>query len=260
MCGIFCYFNSQEKTSCESLKDNFNKIKHRGPDFSTLVDCNNVKLGFHRLAIVDPTPDGNQPFYYQSRYMSICNGEIFNHEQLEKKHEFEMKTQSDCEILLPLFHKVGIKKLVDELDAEFAFVIYDKEKNMLYIARDPYGVRPLFVGRSINSIAFCSEAKGLTEFEDLTVEPFMPGHYMVVNLNTLETEYASYFNIHNIKRIETTSKINDQIEKYLTKSVNKRLMADKEIGCLLSGGLDSSLVTSIVSSSINNVHCFSIGL
>lgn len=259
MCGIFCYFTKCKTRQDEFIKNNFNKIKHRGPDYSVLVkEPKDLFLGFHRLAIVDPSSKANQPFTYLDT-LSICNGEIFNHTDLEKKYNFKMNTKSDCEILLPIYHKFGIKKLVDELDAEFAFIIYDKLKNVLYAARDPYGVRPLFIGTGDQTIAFCSEAKGLTNFDELMIEPFLPGHFMQVDLNTLEIKYTSYFDIGQNKRIKTDNLFN-QINEKLTESVVKRLMSDQPIGCLLSGGLDSSLVTSIVSRYVGNVHCFSIGL
>ena len=264
MCGIFGYFSKNLDKSDLLIQENFNKIKHRGPDYSTFVNLKNgLKFGFHRLAIVDTSQEANQPFYYSDN-VSICNGEIFNHSILEKKYNFEMKTHSDCEVLLHMFNKFGIDRLVNELDAEFAFVIYDKKNNMLYVGRDPYGVRPLFIGTSSNTIAFCSEAKGLTDFEDLTVEPFLPGHYMQVCLDTLEFKYTNYFNISNIGTIERLDGNRDYILNLInnsfTEAVVKRLMADKSIGCLLSGGLDSSLVTSIVSRNIKDIQCFSIGL
>jgi asparagine synthase (glutamine-hydrolysing) len=221
---------------------------------------NNLKFGFHRLAIVDPSATANQPFYYSDN-VSICNGEIFNHSILENKYEFKMETKSDCEVLLHMYNKFGIDALVNELDAEFAFVIYDKKNNYLYAGRDPYGVRPLFIGKGYNTIAFCSEAKGLTDFDNLIVEPFLPGHYMQVNLDTLELKYTNYYNIDIIERIDANrNNILYLINKLFTESVVKRLMSDQSIGCLLSGGLDSSLVTSIVSRYIKDIQCFSIGL
>lgn len=256
MCGIFTCLGC----SIEEVKENFNKIQHRGPDNTTIKQINDIIFGFHRLAIIDTSPLSNQPFILDNKYVLICNGEIYNYKELQKKYETENDIKSDCFVIPNLYKKYGIDETIKMLDGEFAFVLYDIEKNILHIGRDPYGVRPLFIGYDNKKLFISSEVKAIN-FNGIHIEPFKPGKYMSINLDDIKYEYIDYFNIETLKSFELKEEfIKESINKLLTEAVKKRLMTNRPLGCLLSGGLDSSLVTSIASKYIRNLDVFSIGL
>ena len=216
MCGIYATI----KSFCEESinKSKCNKIKHRGPDNTTYLQPNSdVFLGFHRLAIIDQSNTSNQPFHLNGLYL-ICNGEIYNYKELIKEHNFIMTTQSDCEVILHMYQKFGIFKTVEKLDAEFAFILYDSHNNIVYAARDPFGIRPLFVERNNNClISFASEAKALDN-----PEPFLPGYYQCINIKLdiiyPPIQYYFYPTKYNTDSIETV-KIN--IKNLIIKAVAK---------------------------------------
>lgn len=260
MCGIWGYFGSDDYDN-KILYEHFINIEHRGPDnhsFQYFNHLNNhIYLGFHRLAIMDFSVNGNQPFNYeddQKIIFSICNGEIYNYKELIKKYNLqnELKSKSDCEILIPLYNNLGAN-FIDELDGEFAFIIYEfnKETNTcgILVSRDIIGVRPLFMGliNGTNGLVFSSEAKGLLFCDKIT--PFKPGTFMIYNLttNSKETEpyYSFDYKLPNTLFSNDYDSIYSNINHFLTEAVDKRLQSDREIGCLLSGGLDSSLVCAI---------------
>lgn len=149
MCGIFAYIGQRFKHS--DIVDSFNRLKPRGPDNSSLNYINDyITFGFHRLTINDLSDLGNQPFQMNDLSL-ICNGEIYNYQALKTQFGFITTSNSDCEIILHLYkHFNGkVEDFIDLLDAEFAFIIYDHSKNELVVARDPFGVRPLFFGIDI---------------------------------------------------------------------------------------------------------------
>jgi len=167
MCGLIAYSgNSSELKDFDTV---FNLLRHRGPDDTEILKIEDkVTFGFHRLAIMDPTQKGHQPFV-DEKYGNVvmCNGEIYNYEKLKSIYEnsYDFKSQSDCEVLVPMFHELGMARLCQQLDAEFAVVIWDHEKQKLMAGRDPIGIRPLFYGyTSENKILFASEVKVLTPF------------------------------------------------------------------------------------------------
>jgi asparagine synthase (glutamine-hydrolysing) len=269
MCGIFCSVSKNCYINDNELKKHFIKIKHRGPDSSVYKNINNlVTFGFHRLAIVDPDQKSNQPLELENLTL-ICNGEIFNHSSLEKEFKLEnnLKTNSDCEIILHLYHLWGgnlkaIKKILERINAEFAFILYDKNINKLFIARDSFGVRPLFWGSNENwdmNYFFSSELKSLGFLNN--VEPFPPGYYMEIDINEKNSKLYKYYKFPEKKDYTTTIDIAKyNINNLLKNAVDIRLMSDRPVGCFLSGGLDSSLVTALVHKNIPNINCFSIGL
>ena len=176
MCSIMGI--SSKSVPLAKVKDQFDKTISRGPDMSRVIETKSGYLCFHRLAIMDLHPAGMQPFEMDGDYV-VCNGEIYNFritkEKLKEKYSFI--SESDCELLLPLYreHGVGFFEL---LDAEFALVLYDSKTDSLLAARDPIGIRPLFYGYIADgSIAFASEAKNLIGLCD-KVFPFPPGHYL----------------------------------------------------------------------------------
>lgn len=253
MCGIFFYkYLSGDKINVEKITLYFNKIKHRGPDKSIFKNINNdTFIGFHRLSINGLSELGDQPFIYKkengSNIYVICNGEIYNYRELISKYNLDVQDgESDCAVIYPLFEKIGIKKMIKQLDGVFAFIIYDEETESIWAGRDPIGVRPLFYGINENSIGFCSEGKGICNLMETI--PFPPGSYME------NQKIKKFFNIEdclNTKPNPYLSLINDNhiytaIRTVFTRAVKKRMLSDRPIGSLLSGGLDSSLVASIL--------------
>jgi asparagine synthase (glutamine-hydrolysing) len=177
MCGIFSYLG-KKYTEDELLKF-ANKISHRGPDSTKFKKIGeNLFFTFFRLAINGLNPESDQPMEYKNNYL-ICNGEIFNYKELIKKYNFEdiYNTNSDCEIIIHLYQKFGIDETCKLLDGEFAFVIYDSNTNIIYIARDQLGVRSLYWSWNddYSEISLCSELKGLPIIKN--VEQFPSSSY-----------------------------------------------------------------------------------
>lgn len=264
MCGIFAV-KSDKQIDLEKLELAFKMLKHRGPDSTVFltpkdVEVENLVLGFHRLAIVDLSNNGNQPFEIDNpktgkQDFLLCNGEIYNYPQLRKqwtKHNYV--STSDCEIIIPLVKELGFYDAVRHLDAEFALIWWDSETKQIFAARDPIGIRPLFWGKpESGGIAFASEAKALHLF-CTDVFPFPPGHVYLDG-------YFIPFR-HMDKQKEVTMSLEEAIAgipKRLEVAVEKRLMADAPIGFLLSGGLDSSLVCALAARKLGKIRTFSVG-
>jgi asparagine synthase (glutamine-hydrolysing) len=257
MCGLY-FYASKDELNYKEISDRFYRIKYRGPDQSVtenfLWNDLNIFLGFHRLAIIDIN-NGKQPFFSDGIYL-ICNGEIFNHHELVKKYDLKLKTHSDCEVILHLYRKFG-ESFVNMLDGDFAFILFDSKKGELHFARDMIGVRPLFMDRNLNYVELASELKALKS--DRAVE-VSPGYYYKYNFYTGSLHSKVYKSI-----ISTTKKeiqiIMPELRKIFTESVKKRLESERDIGFLLSGGLDSSLVLSVACELLpeKQFHAFSIG-
>lgn len=279
MCGILCLVQySGNSIDLEKAKESLDKLNPRGPDkqMYRIININgniDIFMGFTRLAIMDISDAGLQPFNDNDNNYIICNGEIYNYKQLAKQYHINMRTNCDCEILLPLYKKIGFEYMVrDELDAEFAMVILDKQNNKIHVARDRYGVRPLYYGFNYSSkiIGFASELKSLHPIMDF-VEQVKPNYLFDIDLKKndddissliIKNEYFSYQNLFANIKLDNTDYIHEQINYYLTEAVRKRLHADRPIGFLLSGGLDSSLIVAIATRILgpNNIVCFSIGI
>lgn len=273
MCGIYSILNYQETDDHGIYHRSFVTMSHRGPDKSiySIIDPK-VIFGFHRLRINGLNSEADQPLV-DGDIQLICNGEIFNMKSLIRDFDLKMKTDSDCEVILHLFIKVGMKRTIELLDGEFAFCLYDPRHQEFYIARDHIGIRPLFVGtnNSNNVIGFSSEAKGLTDAFD-NVQQYSPGCYSVYNLNNNTSEKFRWYDFNTMdlvsnnllcQKYKTYSReqILTEVRKRLIESVNDRTdLSDRPVGCFLSGGLDSSLVTAIMSQGNKNIHCFSVGL
>ncbi len=255
MCSIMGYIG---KISKEKFKEGFDKTISRGPDMSKIIDINGGYLGFHRLAIMELTTLGMQPFELDGNYL-VCNGEIYGFRQIKKDlitKGYTFSSDSDCEILLPLYNEYGLN-MFKRLDAEFALIIYDKKTDSLIAGRDPIGIRPLYYGYDKdNKIIFASEPKNLVCLTD-EILPFPPGYYYY------NGEFVCYNDITKVDKItnddiETVCK---NIHDKLITGVEKRLDADAPIGFLLSGGLDSSLVCAISSKILNKkIETFAIGM
>jgi len=264
MCGIF--FLKTEHSDDELMKcnyfDRFNRTKHRGPDYNFYDEIKEkTYLGFHRLCINDLSELGNQPFINDNIYL-ICNGEIYNHEILSNEYDISTNSNSDCEIILHLYKKLGIYQTVRLLDGVFAFVLIDYNTHKVYIARDMIGVRPLYISHNKKNLSIASEAKSVLSFGNIS--QFPAGKYAEYELKTGKINTFDYFKFYKKSQITNSDNISDNISNnikdLLEKAVEKRLMSDRPIGCLLSGGLDSSIVSSILQrKSSHKIKTFSIG-
>jgi asparagine synthase (glutamine-hydrolysing) len=194
MCGIFAYIGNKHKVSL--IKDQFELGKSRGPESSKFLSIHqNIYFGFHRLAINGLDEISNQPFEISGVYL-ICNGEIYNYRSLYEKINITGSTNSDCEIIVHMYLKYGIEYLLDSLDGVFAFILYDSNINKVFVARDPYGVRPLYYINDHGIMAFASELKQLKNFDfntghfdcfDFTSKHFLPGTFMEIKLLNNDT-------------------------------------------------------------------------
>jgi asparagine synthase (glutamine-hydrolysing) len=276
MCGIFALLN-YENLSKKNIMNEFEKGKKRGPEFSKLdFSFMKMALGFHRLAINGLNNESNQPLIINDIVL-LCNGEIYNYKQLYSYIGVTPTTGSDCEVIIHLFIKYGIEQTITMLDGEFSFILYDNRlspnlNNQVYIVRDPLGVRPLYyfknnICNSTTLYGFASELKCLTDIynfdsEQPTIDQFTPGTYSIFNMtNKINSNWVPVS--ENIRYFlpsfsyswminDTTSPVFienmfPKIANYLNAAVNKRcLTTERPIACLLSGGLDSSLVTALV--------------
>ena len=269
MCSIMGYCG--KGVSLQKFRDGFNETISRGPDDSRIVDTGNGILGFHRLAIMGLTPEGMQPFSLGKNYV-VCNGELYgfekDREELKKKG-YTFESDSDCEILLPMYKEYG-EKMFSMLDAEFACIIYDGENGQFLAARDPIGIRPLYYGYDEKgTIVFASEAKNLVKIAK-RIMPFPPGYYYVSGeLGTTydpEREAEKFHCYCDIVKVDQVCKddletVCKNIHDKLVAGVEKRLVADAKVGFLLSGGLDSSLVCAIASKKSDKpIRTFAIGM
>ena len=257
MCGIFAYLSESIESG---IHDKFDQIKHRGPDHSdTLLKlCSRrfVFLGFHRLSI-NGVSMGNQPMKYK-QFVLVCNGEIYNYKSLAKTYDITLTTGSDCEVLLPLYEKLG-PSMVSLLDGVFSLIIFDESNEEVFVSRDPYGIRSLYWGYDENGLGFSSEMKSLTQLTQ-TISQFPPGCYVEFSANlTSRPEPIRYF-MYDYTPVPSSS-IQTTIRSLLTRAVEKRLIGERTLGCLLSGGLDSSLIAALVCQfrDPETVHTFSIG-
>jgi len=244
MCGIIALFGEEREVPKELLS-------HRGPDDYRTEKLGKCRMDFYRLAINDLTEAGMQPFV-RPRRMFVCNGEIYNHRSFRSGEE---KSKSDCEVVMNLIHTIGIENTVKSINGDFAMVYTDGKR--VLAARDPVGVRPMFYTRYANdSIAFASEAKALL-FLGTHIEIFPPGHFYDSLVNDFVCYHTGYWNVHKF----SASKNHENIRHTLEEAVHMRLdNTDREIGFLLSGGLDSSLIAAIATRKIGTIRTFSIGL
>lgn len=283
MCGIWSiissnYINKYELNNYEVL---YNNIKQRGPDKTNILKFNNNIFVFHRLAIHDLSPLGDQPFIFYVKdinglkmYVLICNGEIYNYKELILKYNLNVNTNSDCEVIYLLYLKLlDIKMVVKELRGEYAFILTEITNNneTTYICRDPIGVRPLFYSlnknsnNKINKMLVSSLLTGVIDNNFDTGIVFPPGNILTVkrltnNLSITNDEYYNYD--YTILHNNNDNLIYYEITSKLINSVKVRLDSDRPIGALLSGGLDSSLVCAIASKilGVKNLNTFSIGM
>lgn len=258
MCTIMCYTGTDMKH--EKFAEALQRTESRGPDMTEILTLPSGILGFQRLSIMDLSFSGMQPFT-RKRDASICNGEIYGFRKIKedliaKGHKFI--SNSDCEILLPMYYEYGLD-MFSKLDAEYATVIYDGEKDSFIAARDPIGIRPLFYGYSeTGKIMFASEAKNLVGLTN-KIMAFPPGYYYA------DDKFTCYCDITEVKDDYYTDDLDiicSNIHDKLVTAIEKRMDADAPIGFLLSGGLDSSLVCSIAQKMYpeKQIKTFAIGM
>ena len=249
MCGIVSIFNIQQQTSelrQKALRMS-QKIRHRGPDWSGIYCGKTAILAHERLSIVDPE-SGKQPlFSVDGKQILAVNGEIYNHKEIRKQYEgkYEFQTGSDCEVILALYRDKGIDFLED-ISGIFAFALYDEENDSFLIARDQIGVIPLYIGYdSDGKVYVASELKAL-EGQCERYEPFLPGHYYWSKDPGMKRWYKrDWFDYDAVKDNPASS---EDIRQALRNAVKKQMMSDVPYGVLLSGGLDSSVISAITQS------------
>lgn len=302
MCGIFCVLNNYSNYFSEiQIRENFNKGKNRGPENSKLININSwTTLGFHRLAINGLNDISNQPLIVDGIIL-ICNGEIYNYKELYSMIPYvKPKSSSDCEIIIHLYKKYGMEQTLKLIDGVFSFILLDNENKEIYIARDPFGVRPLYYiepKKNISNkffqdiIAFASELKVLSGlynddlFNYCDIKQFKPSTYSKYIFTNKVSSIFNFFknsehwslkdeNIvyHTISSPNFVPEFTEEyhirnIQLYLKDAVRKRVnITDRPIGCLLSGGLDSSLITALTNEILKEngneekLHTFSIGM
>ena len=246
MCGIATIFNIKEQTPALRKKalEMAKKIRHRGPDWSGIYCGKTAILAHERLSIVDPQ-SGRQPLFSHDRKQVLAvNGEIYNHREIRKQYagRYEFQTGSDCEVILALYRDKGIDFLED-LNGIYAFALYDEEKDDFLIARDPIGVIPLYIGRDKDGKVYCaSELKALEGFCD-EYEPFLPGHYYIGSEGKMKRWYKrDWMDYDAVKHNGGNA---TDIRAALDEAVKRQLMSDVPYGVLLSGGLDSSVISAL---------------
>ena len=254
MCSIMGF--TSKKRSVSEIRPFFDRTVSRGPDMSRIDETPSGYLCFHRLSIMGLHPEGMQPFHL-GKDACVCNGELYGFRPVREKlaEKYTFVSDSDCEIILPMYREYGLE-MFRMLDAEFAMVIYDGERDAYIAARDPIGIRPLFYGYDHGDIVFASEAKNLVGLVD-KVFPFPPGHYYA------DGKFVRYADLTTVSDycgddLETVCK---NIHDKLVAGIEKRLDADAPLGFLLSGGLDSSLVCAVSARLLGKpIRTFAIGM
>jgi asparagine synthase (glutamine-hydrolysing) len=297
MCGIFALLNYEQKYKSDFVQTQFEKGKGRGPENSTFQRVGNkIAFGFHRLAINGLNDQSNQPLI-KGDLTLICNGEIYNYKKLYEIMKVVPNTSSDCEVILWLYERYGIEHTLQMLDGVFAFALLDQRisigEPVLYLARDPYGVRPLYklfqmpISNSWLSnnysctIGFASELKVLRGFVDnktFKIKQFQPGTYSKYVLSDqVCSEWApleenvvyhrtAFSNIYDCITETNQEEVIKGIQKHLVRAVEKRCSTtERPIACILSGGLDSSLIAALVNdyhrrNGLPQLETYSIGL
>ena len=270
MCGINGII-SKSQNKANEIKNMNDRIKHRGPDNEGTYIDDNIALGHRRLAIID-LATGDQPIYNEDKNLVIVfNGEIYNYKEIKKElknHTF--KTNSDTETLIHGYEEWG-KDIVNKLRGMFAFAIYDKNKKELFIARDHFGIKPLYYYKNDKCILFSSEIKAFLDHPEFKKElneemlgayltfsfipgpktlfknvyKLEPGHYMTINTENNEYTINQYFDMKFSNTDKSFEEISEEISKTMKESVKYHLISDVEVGSFLSSGVDSSYLVSL---------------
>lgn len=285
MCGIIGIFQPN-KNNKQQLLNLIKSIEHRGPDNTGVWSNDHVSLGNTRLKVVDLNEDSNQPFFSKDkRYIVVFNGEIYNHRDLKQKYKIFTTTDSDTELIVELFSKIGVK-CFELFDGMFSIAIFDIKKSKLYLSRDPFGIKPLYYSLKNKKFIFCSEIKGINDennrykqndssiinfikwggldhsnqtwFKD--IRSIKPGTLIIIdkNLSILEKKYYSFDENVNKKKINPKD-ITLQFKNLLEKSVKQQSETVRSIGANLSGGVDSSIVTLFLKKNRGNINTYTFG-
>ena len=246
MCGIVCTFDI--KTNVAQLRPQVlkmsKKIRHRGPDWSGVYSCDKAILAHERLSIVDPEA-GKQPLYSKDGKLVLAvNGEIYNHQEIRKSFEgkYEFLTKSDCEVILALYREKG-PAFLEDLNGIFAFALYDVEKDVFLIGRDHMGIIPLYQGwDEAGNYYVASELKALEGYCQ-RIEEFLPGQYYFSPDGAPVKWYKREW--EEFDAVKDNSSSIDELRDALEAAVARQLMTDVPYGVLLSGGLDSSIISAI---------------
>ena len=247
MCGIVGIFNVQEQSDALRRKalEMSRRIRHRGPDWSGIWCGGSAVLAHERLSIVDPESGGQPLLSPDGKQVLAVNGEIYNHQEIRRRYagKYDFQTGSDCEVILALYRDKG-PDFLEDLSGIFAFALYDTEKNAFLIARDPIGVIPLYIGfdDSTGKVYVASELKAL-EGECERYEPFLPGHLYWSKESGMKRWYQRDWMSYEAVKDGPGSVLS--IRKALMDAVKRQLMSDVPYGVLLSGGLDSSVISAI---------------
>jgi len=275
MCGIYFYIHYLSTKGVIPLDtlQHLSKIKHRGPDetqirhFNSSLNPVSITTAFHRLAIMDTSHSAMQPFEYKGLFCLI-NGEIWNSNELLKElPDYQSHSASDCEVILPLFEKLRKNpiELCRQLDGEYAFLIYDSTTDMIYLGTDELSVRPLFYSFDTDGVGFASEAKALSG-EIHRMKPGSCAFWNIFEMRVDKTHFNQQFHTYHslempIQPERSYVEVRDKIGELLLKSVQKKSRSDRPFGCLLSGGLDSSLVAALLAQdNVDPIHTFTIGI
>ena len=246
MCGIVAILNVKEQTQQwrqKALRMS-QKIRHRGPDWSGIYCGGSAILAHERLSIVDPESGGQPLFSPDRKQVLAVNGEIYNHQDIRRQFagKYDFQTGSDCEVILALYREKGIDFLED-ISGIFAFVLYDEEKDTFLIARDPIGVIPLYIGYDDDGTVYvASELKAL-EGQCQRYEPFLPGHYYWSGEGQMHRYYHRDWMSYDA--VKDSGASSEDIRQALRAAVKRQLMSDVPYGVLLSGGLDSSVISAV---------------
>ena len=261
MCGILAILCENEQNQLDLVMKSYDFLANRGPDCGSLTMNRDMILGFRRLTINDMSTKGNQPFRFDTQDRKIrllCNGEIYNHRELEEEYGLQCESTSDCECILHLYKMFGFWQTVKLLNGDFAIVLIDNDT--VYFARDSIGVRPLFYGfTNDGNFALASYARALTGFCKDVVH-FHPG---IGKYDKGELSVESYDLCNNVSPcFLTVDVLRNTVRDTLFQATRDRLMSERPVGCLLSGGLDSSLIASILCKLLGpqNVRTYSIGM
>lgn len=257
MCGIWAYLSKHghARAKYAELKSAIDRVKVRGPDTTSVMESEKFLLAFHRLAIMDPSSKGNQPFTRdvgKMKYICMCNGEIYNFQELIAEYGLEVSSQSDCDVILPMFVKFG-PMFVKKLKGYFAIIILELNNDSgditLYAYRDRIGVRPMYIAESDSSMGFTSEIKGfLTEPGKMIfniIREFPPGHLLTVDVNRWTKSLTKWGDIIARRSPDTEEVALKKVRDLVYEAVRMCIHADRPMAFLLSGGLDSSLVAGI---------------
>jgi len=258
MCGIWAYLGDSYDSEYEDL---IYKLIPRGPEGMRVVPVNDsLTFGFTRLAINGLTDSGMQPFV-NGPITWMCNGEIYNYRDIQR--DLHLKSNdSDCHCIGEVYlrHRENPETFLRTLDGVFGLVLYDSELSRLIVARDPYGIRPVFVGVNDSGTFIASEMKALPSC--YSVRPVLPGSYEIYDMNTRElVKTAKYHTIPWVispiynpdDSMTARQDASTHLRIALEEAVRKRMLAERPVAALLSGGLDSSLIAALVQTHLSNV-------